>query len=121
MTPAAFVAIVEPHLPVGGYDFIQYDDTPLVELRRGDAVRHLTVPECERLFIGAIVAEWPYGFYLWRFGIGDDTYRCELHTCDESNGVRLHHGTASTHLEAALLARAAARKASTGSDATRHG
>ena len=120
MTPAAFVAIVEPHLPVGIYTGAKFaphigDRMAFrreVHLSRSDGHgSHFAVDDAANLLLGAIVAEWPYGFYLWRFGIGDDTYRCEIHTCDEANGVSLHNGTAPTPLEAALLARAAARKA----------
>lgn len=107
MTPAALVALVEPHLPIGGYAFadIAHDEygKPMPTMVCIDAIDY-SINDATNLMLGAIVAEYAAGIQLYEEG---DGLYCEIFDAD---GRPLGAAVASTPFEAALLARSEARK-----------
>ncbi len=109
MTPAEFVALVEPHLHSLGFREVLHVvgvHNPIAFYRGDENIGNgMTVHDASLLLLGAIVAEWPNGIHLFRTDYG---WVCDI-TNDES-ALPLT-GSGNTPIEAALLARAEARKA----------
>ena len=119
MNPAEFVARVQPHFPIGPYTGIVYapdcgSTSPTrfkreVHLSRNDGHgSHFDTIDAARLLVGAVVEEHDcieFSTYPFEDGDGEGCW------CILSHRGARYTGHGSTKLDAALSARAAARRA----------